>query len=412
MKPVHVIGIGQGKRDLTLAHVDLINGCELLIGGQRHLDLFPEYSGETFVIKADLNAVTKLIKSEMKEKKVVVLASGDPMFYGIGTTLSKSLSKEHLVIHPNISSVAAAFSIIGHPWHDARIVSLHSRNLKPFKFSELSGEVKAAFLTSPEKDPAYITKKLTSNGLHDFKVCVLECLGDSDNEKVSWFDDYNELLNTEFNHPNIVILIKSPKETKIVPHETHIGMSDDTYKHSQGLITKSEIRALAISKLQLTGKDHIVWDVGSGSGSVGIEVATLVPWGLVYAIEKNKQRISDIIHNVKNFSLPNVRVLNQDFPDDHEALGNPDRIFIGGGGKDIENIIDVCCTRIKEQGVIVINTVVLQTMDAAIAALNKNGFDPQMIQVQISRSKPMPYGNRMDALNPVWIISGTKPQAN
>ncbi len=414
MNFVHIIGIGQGRGDLTESHLKYIMECKLLVGGTRQLAMFPDFNGITLPIKGDLSALIQKIIKEMASKTIVVLASGDPLFYGIGSTLSKRIPREHLVVHPNITSVAAAFSAICQPWHDAKIISLHGPSVhgpsdNNFSFAALSRESKIAFLTGPDKDPGYIADQLISLEIDGFQICVLENLGDPEKERISWFTEYKRILTEDFSHPNIVILLKPVIPQSIVSHETFLGMPDNFFRHSKGLITKSEVRSITLSKLQLTGKDHVLWDIGSGSGSVGIEAAFQIPWGVVYAIEKNKERIPDIIHNIKNFERSNIKVTHLNFPEGHDSLKTPDRIFIGGGGKGLEKIISCCCKRIAVQGRIVINTVVIESMEAAMKTLTAHGFSPEMIQVQISRSKPMPFGNRLNALNPVWIISGSKP---
>jgi precorrin-6Y C5,15-methyltransferase (decarboxylating) len=372
--------------------------------------MFDGHGGETLVITGAVDPVIDRIKKEMRHKKVVVLASGDPLFYGIGSTLSRNIDKQHLVIHANISSIAAAFAAIGEPWHDAKVVSLHGRACQAFPFSSLAEETKVAFLTDQTMDPAYIAAMLDRHELLGFRVCVLENLGNTEKEKISWFEDYKSVTALKFDHPNIVVLLKQDRPRKNVSHETHVGMADSQYRHSKGLITKSEIRSISLAKLELTRKDHILWDIGSGSGSVGIEASFQIPWGQVFAVEKNKTRIPDIRHNIQLFHRTNIKVLNLDFPDGAGQLNDPDRIFIGGGGSRLEHIMNRCCGRLKEQGIVVINTILIQNMDTAIRVLKRNSFSWEMVQIQVSRSKPMPYGDRLEPLNPVWVISGRKPQ--
>jgi precorrin-6Y C5,15-methyltransferase (decarboxylating) len=414
MNPINIIGIGQGKRDLTATHLVLIQGADLLVGGRRHLEMFADHRGDTLLITGAIEPVIDQIKENMVHKKIVVLASGDPLFYGIGSTLSRHIDKRHLVIHANISSVAAAFAAIGEPWHDAKIVSLHGKSSQ-FTFSSLAGESKVVFLTDPTRDPAYIASILINLKLVGFNICVLENLGAAE-EKISWFDDYARVADLKFAPPNIVILLKegTPQKnthSKNAPHETHIGMADSLYRHSKGLITKSEIRSISLSKLELVRRDLILWDIGSGSGSVGIEASCQIPWGQVFAVEKNQTRIPDIIHNIKLFDRSNIKILNLDFPEGSDQLKDPDRVFIGGGGRALEKIMNTCCVRLKGQGIIVINTILIQNMEIAIRILKQNNFSYEMIQIQVSRSKPMPYGDRLEPLNPVWIISGKKPQS-
>jgi len=410
MNQINIIGIGQGEKDLTQKHLELIRECDVLVGGKRHLAMFDFPDIQKIPIKGHINTIVDAIKEKMTRNKIVVLASGDPLFYGIGSTLTQHIDKQYLSIHSNISSIAAAFSAIKEPWHDAKIISLHGKQQKGFSFSRLSYENKIAFLTDPKMDPKFIATGLIKEGLYNFKFCVLEKLGDREEEKITWFENLDLVKEQTFSQPNIVILLNRLKNIYNFSHETHIGMADSLFKHSKGLITKSEIRSITLSKLKFIKKDHVFWDIGSGSGSIGIEASLQIPWGHVYAIEKHPGRIGDIIHNIKNFNCSNVKVLNTAFPEGIEELKTPDRIFIGGGGEHLGQIIKASCDRLAVFGIIVINTVLVQNLEIALKLLKKYNFDPQMVQIQVSRSKGMPFGERFEALNPVWIISGSKPK--
>lgn len=414
MNKVHIIGMGLSRKDLTQAHLDLIREATLLVGGTRLLDMFPEYSGERMAITNNIPDVVDLIRSQMDQKQIVVLASGDPLFHGIGSTLARCIPLKHLAIHPNITSIAAAFSAVGIPWHDAKLISLHSKGGNAFDFRSLSTTPKAAFLTSPTHGPGYIADQLVSWGISSFNLCVLEHLGDSDRQRISWHDNAVDLQNQTFSNPNIVIFLNKEARSRKgfqtnVSHETHLGMPEASFRHENGLITKSEIRAVTISKLRLMRPDHVLWDIGSGSGSIAVESAAFIQAGKVFAVEKNVERITDIKENTHRFNCHNVIVHQMNFPDGHEILDQPDRIFIGGGGKDLGKIIEHCCDRLTHSGVIVVNTVVMETMEIARDTLNQKGFSPELIQVQVSRSSRMPGGSRLVPLNPVWIISGMKP---
>ena len=129
MNPINIIGIGQGKDDLTLRHLDLIKACVVLVGGRRHLDLFDYPDKKKIFITARIDSLVKAIKEKTDSNKIVVLASGDPLFYGVGSTLIQHFKKDQLHIHSNISSVSAAFAAIKEPWHDAKIISLHGRQM-------------------------------------------------------------------------------------------------------------------------------------------------------------------------------------------------------------------------------------------------------------------------------------------
>jgi len=406
---IEIIGIGLGIEDLTPKHLDLIQACDVLVGGERHLKWFDDLGKQKILIKGPVTRVIEAIREKMGQNKIVVLASGDPLFYGMGSTLIQYFDKAQLTVHSNISSVSAAFAAIKEPWHDALTLSLHGKKeAESISFSRLSHETKIAFLTSPEMHPGVIAERLIQEGISDFRFCVLENLGQKDQERISWFDNIDHVSRQSFQDPNIVILLKRGLHPSPVSRETHIGMEDSLFKHSKGLITKSEIRCVTLSKLKLVKKDHVLWDIGSGSGSVGIEASFLIPWGLGYAIEKHPARISDMVHNIKNFNCSNVKVVNAEFPAGIKELRSPDRIFIGGGGENMAAILKRCCEKLAPSGRIVINTVLLQTISTALACLEKHRFSTDIVQLQVSRSKGMPYGDRLEASNPVWIISGVK----
>jgi precorrin-6Y C5,15-methyltransferase (decarboxylating) len=410
MNPIQVIGVGCCRQDLTARHLAIIHASDVLAGGRQQVALFPEFEREVLLIDRHIDAFIQQLKERIPDRRVVVLASGDPLFHGIGTTLLAHFDKSLLRFHTNVSSVAAAFAAIKEPWHDAEIISLHKQGLPDFSFSSLARVRKAVFLTRPSTGPAFIACRLMDHNLFDFRICVLENIGNKDLESISWYDHPAQMLNRSFSHPNVVILMKpAPGFRDYVSHETHTGMADERFSHARGLITKSEIRSISLSKLKLTTRNHILWDIGAGSGSVSIEAALALPEGRVIAIEKNKDRILDIAGNIQQFHCHNIQILQETFPDDANTLPRPDRIFVGGGGGNLPAILDTACERLLPSGIIVINAVLIQNITAAFTSLEKHRFHPEMIQVQISRSRPMPYGTRMESLNPVWIISGTKP---
>ncbi len=413
MHPIQIIGIGQGRKDLTQQHLEIIKGADILVGGKRQLEMFSDTAARTIAVKGHIEELVMDLEKKAMENKIVVLASGDPLFHGIGASFCRLLPPEKIVVHPNVSIVAAAFSAIKEPWHDARLISLHGSHQAPLLFSQLADEHKVLFLTDPKNDPHFIAEQLEKEGLYDFKVCVLEQLGDKENQKITWFENIDLLFDQKFSQPNIVILLKRGQSAHKEPRETYVGMNDALFRHSNGLITKSEIRAITISKLKLIRKDHILWDIGAGSGSVGIEASLHIPWGHVFAIEKNTARISDIIQNITNFNCSNVKVFNAAFPEGIEQLKNPDRIFIGGGGENLDQIITKASKKLADYGVMVVNTVLIQNLETAMTAMKSNNLNPEVTQIQVSRSKTMPFGDRFEALNPVWIISGSKqPKRN
>ena len=404
MKTVTIIGMGLAPRDLTAEHLKIIEAADILVGGKRLLDYFEQSSAQKKTIDKNLKGVIDFVKNHMASQSIVVLASGDPLFFGIGARLVKALGAENVVIYPNISSVAAAFARIKEPWSNVRMVSLHGRNNQSVLLKALETENVVAVLTDPKNNPARLAQRLIEEDFTNFKVCVLESLGTNE-ERFNWYS-LERAAGRVFAEPNLAIL-KRGSEDPVGMKPIYLGMPENYYHHQQGLITKSEIRAITLSKLRLL-RDHVLWDLGAGSGSISIEASLLVPAGKVFALEKNLERIQQIEINKSQFGVENLEVVHAALPEGLEGLPRPDRIFIGGGGRDLEKIINAAVTFLKPDGLVVVNTVLIENIQTATETLRALNFKTSKVQVQISRSRDMPWGDRLEAQNPVWIISGMR----
>ncbi len=399
---IDVVGMGLNPDDLTPTHRRIIERAEVLIGGKRLIAFFADLPAEKKVIGRDLDEVIAYIRRWMNRRSIVVLASGDPLFYGIGARLVEAFGPERVTIHPNISSVAAAFARIKEPWGDVRILSLHGRSDTGELLKALAETDRLAVLTDPERNPAWLARLILEALGGGFRMAVMEALG-SASERHAWYTLAAAAAMT-FREPNIALL---KRETRPTPGRRPLllGTPDGEYEHDRGVITKSEVRAVALAKLQLAA-GQVLWDLGAGSGSIGIEAALLIGSGRIVAVEKNARRIEQIKANARRFGVRNLRVVHARLPDALKRLPKPDRIFLGGGGRDLPEIISAAARQLKPEGVMVINLVLLQNVHDSAAALRNLGFATEIVQVQIHRSEPMPWSERLEALNPVWIISG------
>ncbi|MCL6587882.1 MAG: precorrin-6y C5,15-methyltransferase (decarboxylating) subunit CbiE [Anoxybacillus sp.] len=394
MQPIKLIGIGaDGKQSLPPLYEQWIYESELLMGGERHLSFFPDYKGETIVIQSGLASVVERLRHETK--RTVILASGDPLFYGIGSYLSNKLPIE---VYPAVSSVQWAFAKMGEKWHDAAFISVHGRPLRGLA-QRIDGLEKVAILTDATNSPAAIANYLLSYGMTEYRAFVGEHLGAPD-ERCRFFS-LEEMANTEFLPLNIVILQK----TKAGPTWS-FGIEDDEFfqrKPEKGLITKKEVRVLSISAMKLE-RTSIVWDIGTCTGSVAIEAAKIVRDGAVFAMEKNAHDIDICRKNMQKFRT-DFTLVHGRAPDRLHEFPDPDAIFIGGTSGEMARLLDVCCQRLKRNGRIVINAVTLDTLHEAIEGLTTRGFQTDVTLAQIARSKPILQLTRLDALNPIFIIS-------
>ena len=404
MNPVNIIGLGMGPQDLSEQQLEIIAQADVLVGGRRLLEFFKASTARKKSISKDIEDVIDYVKNQMKTGKVVVLASGDPLFFGIGATLTKALGPENVLIYPNISTVSAAFARLKEPWSDVRIISLHGKQNEKQLLQALEKEDKVAVLTDPRNNPAWLARLLIEKHLLDFEICVMEKLGSS-SERIAWYA-LDQAASREFAAPNLVVLKRGARDLKL-SRPPHLGMPDGWFAHQAGLITKSEVRAVSLAKLQLL-PTHTMWDLGAGSGAVSIEASALLADGHVYAVEKNPNRIDQIKRNKQRFKVKNLNIIESVLPQGLADLPAPDRVFIGGGGKELKTIIQAAAAALKSNGIIVINTVLLSSLQVAEKTLNQLGFQTDIVQIQINRSSDMPRGKRLEAQNPVWIVTGMR----
>lgn len=277
MERMKLIGIGaDGAASLPTLYKQWIDESERLVGGERQLSFFPHYKGEKIVIRNNLSSLVATLMNE--GKKTVILASGDPMFYGIGSYLAKKVPIE---VYPSVSSLQWAFAKMGESWHDAYIVSLHGRTMKGFA-QRIDGKEKVAVLTDETNDPCAIASYLLAYGMTEYEAFVGENLG-GENERCRLLT-LEEMKDASFAPLNIVILRRVNRGSNWA-----FGIDDDEFlqrKPEKGLITKKEVRVLSLQALHLHEKS-VVWDIGTCTGSVAIEAAKIAREGAVFAIEKN-----------------------------------------------------------------------------------------------------------------------------
>ncbi len=400
MNPVKIIGSGQSYSDLSRKYLDIIYDSDILVGGRRHLAWFDNYPGEKREIVSPLNSVVEDIRQWMIDKRVVVLASGDPLFFGIGRTLVSALGKDCVRIYPNISTMAACFSRLKMPWDQAIVVSLHGKEHQIELARALRKDSPVFILTDPRRNPAWVGDFLCRTHSCDCRMWVFERMGEPD-ESVRLISPEGA-SRMQFKEPNAVVLLNRQKNERVYPLFT--GAPESWYEHERGLITKAEVRAVSLSKLRLL-PDHVFWDLGAGSGSMAIESAIFVTRGQIIAIEQNEKRVGQIRNNLKKFGVEHIWVIKAKFPEDIENLPAPNRVFVGGGGIDLSRILEAVAQRLLPQGRIVVNSVVAETMVSAMTTLGKLGFSTNVVQVQISRGETMSSGTRFVAKNQVWIIS-------
>lgn len=413
---VYIVGMGDhGQESCSPMAVSVIQDAEVLFGGERHLNFFSYLESEKVVVKSNLKEVSARIHADLGKKKMVVLASGDPLFYGIGKYLLSKIPKEKVELLPYISAMQLAFSKVKESWEDATLLSLHAKPLENlFKTIERNEPNKMGIFTDDENRPEIIAKSLLERGRNDYNTYICENL-EGEDEKIS-FGSLEEVSKKSYSPLNVMILIKNIKEHSFTPETSHpknwtIGIPDGEFYQrtpEKGLITKQEVRVVSLSKMNIF-KNSITWDIGAGSGSVSIESALLAPEGKVYSVEKNQEDCALIQKNVEKFKTPNIEVIHSLAPEClKEIPEDPNAVFIGGSSGNMFEILQICEKRLKENGRVIVNVITIENLAEAWGSLKKLGFKSEVTHLQVSRSQPILNLTRFSALNPIWIITAWK----
>lgn len=402
MIPVQVVGLGMSLADLTPKAQEIIREAQVLVGGRRLLDYFPEHRAMKIPLGQDPVGTLRQLPALAETKRVVVMASGDPNFYGIGPLVVKVLGAEQVVIHPNLTAVQAACARLQMPWQDATIISLHGRSWEPLN-AALGRPGPLIIYTDPVHTPGEIARFLLDRGLTKSRLCVAEDLG-QDTERVTWLS-LAEAREREFSPLNLVVVLPEPGEVVSPGPQLHVGLPEEVLVHQAGLITKSEVRAVVLAKLRLL-PGQVMWDVGAGCGSVGLEASLLVPGGKIYAVERHPERAAQIAANRDKFEVHNLEVVCGTGPLCLAQLPDPQRVFVGGGGPEVGAIVREALRRLTPGGRVVITAALLETLEAARNVLAEAGWEAEIVHLQVSRSYPLAGGTALQALNPVWIVTG------
>jgi precorrin-6B C5,15-methyltransferase / cobalt-precorrin-6B C5,C15-methyltransferase len=355
--------------------------ADLYVGGRRHLE---GLGGRHLVIGADLAPVLDGIAGE--PGRVCVLASGDPGFFGIVRALGERFGSEGLDVRPAPSSVSLAFARLGLPWDDAVVVSAHGRPLRAAA-RRAAPAAKAAVLTSPDTPPEALGKELLVLGARHTRAVVCSRLGTPE-ESVSDVDLAGLAAGT-WDPVSVVLLLGAAETAPVLAW----GAPEHEFAHRNGMITKAEVRAVALGKLSLPPAG-VLWDVGAGSGSVAVECARLSPGLRVIAVDRDVERVraNSLTHGVR------VQTVEGEAPAVLHGLPDPDRAFVGGGGLDV---LDAVLARLVPGGRAV---AVFAALDRAAAAAQRLGH---LVQVAVSRGAVLPDGGfRLAAENPVFIAWG------
>jgi precorrin-6B C5,15-methyltransferase / cobalt-precorrin-6B C5,C15-methyltransferase len=407
---VCVIGISAGGADnLPAALRGRLEKADVLAGGARHLSYFPHFAGERLPIGHPLDAWVERVAAAVNAgRQVVVLASGDPLFYGIGTRLLDRFGANQLEFHPHATSLQLAFAAVGVPWEDAVWVSIHARPFENLR-KVLGRHAKIGVLTDTCQTPQALCQWLVDTGVDEYEVAVLENLGAADERLVRGLPE--TLLGEGFAPLNVVLLLRRAAWLMpLRPERSLLGTPEEAFAHRRtgdGLITKAEVRAVSLARLQPLPTD-IAWDIGAGSGSVSVEWGRLLTHGLVYAIERQPDTHVQLLDNLRRQRAYNVIPVAGEAPACLADLPDPDGIFIGGSGGHLPAIFCAALHRLRPGGRLVANFVLLEHVHEAQQLVKSRGLEAELVWLSVARGKALAGKTCLEPLTPVAILSVTQ----
>jgi precorrin-6Y C5,15-methyltransferase (decarboxylating) len=407
---IHVVGVGrEGAESLTRSALAIVEQAEVLAGGQRLLDCFPAVRAERVKIGARVDEALATVAARRMDRRVVVLATGDPNYFGITRALLRHVPADALEILPNVSALQWAFAKAREPWDDATFLTVHGRPADRL-VEMVRGRPKVCLFTDETNTPGSIARTLLEAGLRGHRAVLCEDLGGPD-ERVRRLT-LEELSGADA-HPLNTLILLGPENP--APSDARSawspGLPEDAFDQRRpkvGLITKREVRVLSLARLAL-GPDSVVWDVGAGSGSVSIEAARLAPRGRIFAVEKNAEDVSIVQANVEKFGVPHVTVVHARAPEGLDRLPDPDAVFVGGSGGALAEILAIAAKRLRSGGRIVVNAITLETLHETVQSYRQLGLEHEAILVSVARSKPLLEMMSFEALNPVYVVTAWRP---
>ncbi|WP_103513275.1 precorrin-6y C5,15-methyltransferase (decarboxylating) subunit CbiE [Streptomyces sp. SM13] len=380
--PVSVVGIGaDGWPGLSGTAREALREAEVLIGGARQLDLLPpECAGVRVGWPSPLRPAVPRLLAEHRERRIAVLASGDPMFYGIGRALAEELGPEGLRVLPHPSSVSYACARLGWPLEDTEVVTLVGRPAARLAASLYEGR-RLLVLSADASTPATVAALLTAHGFGPSRLRVLEQLGGEaeayvDGVAETWAHAPGDRLN--------VIAVECRASADALRLGTVPGLPDAAYEHD-GQLTKRHIRAATLGALA-PAPGELLWDVGGGSGSIAIEWLRAHPSCRAVSVERDPVRAERITRNADRLGVPGLRVVTGPAPSALAELEAPDAVFIGGG-LTAPGLLEACWEALRPGGRLVANTVTLES-EALLAARHKE-FGGELVRLSVAHAVPV-----------------------
>jgi precorrin-6Y C5,15-methyltransferase (decarboxylating) len=405
MYKIFIIGISESQ--LSESQYNLLEKSVLLVATDRLLAITSDFSGKTLPI-TPLGQAISTIRTTLSTGNVAVLASGDPLFYGIGRKLLTEFSAKQIEIFPAVSSMQRACALFKIPWDDAAIVSLHGRKQHHTPGMLLRNNTTIVF-TDQHQSPKTIAANLLdylqcidySSFSDKITISVAEEIG-LEGEKL-FSGTLLDAAERDFSPLNVLCLqLPDLQSQGLLPFG--FGLTENEISHSRGLITKNEVRAVSLHYLRLP-RQGIFWDIGGGSGSLSIEAGRSNPCLTIYTVEHKEEELDNIKENIRRYGCFNVVPIFGRAPEILKTLPAPDRVFIGGSSGSLDKIVHLVADNLAVDGCLVINGIIEKTIRTAPQYMSQHGFSVTQSMIKISRKS---IEGETQNYNPITVMAGTR----
>ncbi|MGP3937638.1 precorrin-6y C5,15-methyltransferase (decarboxylating) subunit CbiE [Nonomuraea sp. KM88] len=397
---ITVVGIGaDGWDGLPARSRRALEAAEILMGSIRQLGLVPASVAERVVWPSPLLPALPALLEKYADHDVCVLASGDPMFYGIGSTLVRLLGASRVRVLPHLSSLSLACARLGWPVEQVEVVSLVGRAPAALNAALLPGR-RIVVLGAGRGSPSLVAGLLAGQGYGPSPMTVLSDLGaESESELRGTADGWTESPPSSLN----VIAIECVAEPDTEPPARVPGLPDTAFEHD-GQLTKREVRAVSLSRLAPV-PGELLWDVGAGAGSIAIEWMRSHPACAAVAVESRGDRAAAIRRNADVLGVPSLRVVEGKAPAALDGLPAPDAVFVGGGAT-APGLLDRCWAALRPGGRLVVNAVTLESEAVVAGWYARLGGD--LVRLAVQRASPVGSFTGWRAAMPVTVWSVTR----
>ena len=436
---IQVVGIGlDGANSLTPKTLEMVKSATVLLGAQRHLDSLKDIASAAQWPLGNFSNAFGRVRSHQASHpnaRIVILASGDPLFFGIGRLLLEAFPADQLSFHPQLSAIQLAFSRLKIPWQSATLVSVHGRSEALLTKALKRADSKIAVLTDSVLTPEAIARLIDALELPiRYQIWVCENLG-GETEQLSLYDAQKA---QDFSPLNVVVLLRESETVPVEPERLPlIGLPDSVFKgfpDRPTLMTKREIRLLILGAIAPL-PSQVIWDIGAGTGSVSVELSRLCPSAQIYAIEQTAMGAALVEQNAKRLAIAPIKIIQGKAPGVLSQLPTPDRVFIGGSSGQLSSILDHLHQRLHSRIVrphnsirVVIALATVENVAEAISWINQDTaaimpknvsagsiehppqsisqtWQYQLTQINISRSIPVGSLTRFSPLNPITLMT-------